>query len=84
MYFVNSDITNTVPSLTALSDRPIKEVLCSCCGFSLSVDFVLCHFVFVSQNFHLTLIWLMAEMGKEMGLVADVQGARASNKSLET
>lgn len=31
-----------------------------------------------------SLIWLMAEMGKEMGLVADVKGARASNKSLET
>lgn len=26
MYFVNRDITNTVPSLTTLSDRPIKEV----------------------------------------------------------
>lgn len=70
MYFVNRDITNTVPSLTALSDRPIKEVLCSCCGFSLSVDFVL--LCIVLQNFLLTLIWLMAEMGKEMGLVADV------------
>lgn len=48
------------------------------------MDFVLFCFVFVLQNFRLTLIWLMAEMGKDMGLVADVKDARASNKSLET
>lgn len=29
IYFVNRNITNTVPSLTTLSDSPIKEVLCS-------------------------------------------------------
>lgn len=81
IYFVNRNITNTVPSLTTLSDSPIKEVLCSSVA-SLSAWVLVC-FVFVFQNFHLTLIWLMAEMGKRMGLVADVKGTRARNKSLE-
>lgn len=39
--FRHSNLTTTVPSLTSLSDMPIKEVLFSCCGFSFRVGFVL-------------------------------------------